>query len=236
MCIARAILAAERTSVIKNDPHLGAPDPKAGRDGWIEQIFSMAITGYKLSKIDEAFDNITFVNFNYDRCIEHYIYFALQRIGLTTEAAARIVTRLQIIRPYGGLGSIIPGEKQYLGFGSAAGDYFTLVDRIRTFAESEIMHDGDVLLKALSSASLIVFLGFGFHVQNIDLLALEKPHAVDGLKILATTFKVNHAVIPELKSAIATTLRVGLDRVETYPMTASEIVKELRIKINLMLR
>ena len=59
MCIMRYILAAERNSAIKIDTSLGTPTPNAGREGWIEQIFSMAITGYKLSQIKKAFENIT---------------------------------------------------------------------------------------------------------------------------------------------------------------------------------
>src|ERR1700722_7703616 len=69
ICITRSILKAEQSCGLKFDPNIGKPDPNAGREGWIEQIFSMAITGLKLSEIPGAFKNITFVNFNYDRCI-----------------------------------------------------------------------------------------------------------------------------------------------------------------------
>ncbi|MDF0581268.1 hypothetical protein [Bradyrhizobium yuanmingense] len=236
MCIMRYILAAERKSTIKIDPDTGTIDPKAGREGWIEQIFSMAITGYKLKDIKHAFERITFVNFNYDRCIEHYLYHALQRIGISTEDAGGIVSKLNIIRPYGGLGSIVPGQKDHLSFGGGATtDLFTMLGRIRTFTESEVLHDKHELSKALSSASLIMFLGFGFHAQNLELLALTKPHSVRDLKVLATTFAVHEANIPELKLAIGRTCRTDPERVETFHMTASEMLTKLRMKINLAL-
>jgi hypothetical protein len=71
-----------------NDPRSGKRVPAdvghlpsdAGKDGWIEQMFSMAITGLKQSEFrKKAFAQVTFINFNYDRCIEHYIFWALQR-------------------------------------------------------------------------------------------------------------------------------------------------------------
>jgi hypothetical protein len=70
----------------------------AGRDGWIEQLFSIAIANHKLSELQNAFNNVTFVNFNYDRCIEQYLFWSLQRIGVPQADAVDIVGRLSIIR------------------------------------------------------------------------------------------------------------------------------------------
>ena len=234
MCIMRYILAAERNSAIKIDTRLGTPTPDAGREGWIEQIFSMAITGYKLSQIKMAFKNVTFINFNYDRCIEHYIYFALQRLGLSPDDAGEIVRDLNIIRPYGGLGSIFPGNEPHLSFGGTLGaDPFSTLGRIRTFTESEVLHDKDILFRALTDASLIMFLGFGFHAQNLELLTLDDPFNV---RVFTTTYGIHDPNIAELKTEIGRTLQTGAARVETFPMTASEILTKLRLKINLALR
>jgi hypothetical protein len=51
ICIMRSILKAERNSTLKTDGMTGGLPTDAGRDGWIQQIFSMAITGFKLSEI-----------------------------------------------------------------------------------------------------------------------------------------------------------------------------------------
>ena len=235
MCIIRSILKAEGKSELRNQAEtLERPAADAGRNGWIEQIFSMAITGFKLSEIELAFRNLTFVNFNYDRCIEQYLYWSLQRVRLSPAKSAEIVRNLNIIRPYGGLGSILSGEPSHLPFGGGhSAELFTMVGRIRTFTESEALHDAVELSKALSTASMVIFLGFGFHPQNLRLLALDKPHLVREVKVLATTFDVHDAVIPELRAAIAKCLRVAADRVETHPMKASEILKRLRIKIEM---
>jgi hypothetical protein len=97
ICIMRSILKAERNSALKIQPK-GQPEPDAGRDGWIEQIFSMAITNLKLSEIKHAFKRITFINFNYDRCIEHYLFWSLQRIGISSNDAIETVQNLNVIK------------------------------------------------------------------------------------------------------------------------------------------
>jgi len=83
-----------------------------------------------------------------------------------------------------------------------------MVGRIRTFTESEAMHDAGVLTEAISAASMIIFLGFGFHPQNLRLLALEEPHPIRSVKVLATAFDVHDAVVPELRAAIGNTTAI----------------------------
>jgi hypothetical protein len=124
-CIMRAILTAERESALKIDTSTGRPDPTAGRDGWIEQIFSMAITGFRLSEIKHAFERITFINFNYDRCIEHYIYWALVRLRISEEDAKQTIQSLNVIRPYGSLGSIFAGRNFCLSEAALPGIFST---------------------------------------------------------------------------------------------------------------
>jgi hypothetical protein len=234
ICIIRSILKAERNSTLKVDGRIGQPPLDAGRDGWIEQIFSMAITGLKLSDITHAFKRITFINFNYDRCIEHYVFWSLQRLGLSSGDAGETIQNLKIIRPYGTLGSVVPGVPSFLGFGAPPpSDPFGMISRIRTFTESDALHDKEKLSSALVGASLIVFLGFGFHPQNLKLLTLPPDQQLRTAKVLATVSGVHEANLPELKSILGSALRVDGDMVATYDMTAAEILQKLRMKITM---
>jgi hypothetical protein len=209
LCIMRSILQGERNSDLKIQPDMGRPKPDAGRNGWIEQIFSMAISGFKLSEIKHAFKRITFINFNYDRCIEHYLFWSLQRLGLSGDDASETIQNLNIIRPYGSLGSILPGTPAFLQFGSPPHpNLFDMVSRIRTFTESDALHDKEKLSNALIGASLVIFLGFGFHPQNLKLLALPPDQQLRRSKVLATVFGVHGANLPELTSTIRGALRV----------------------------
>jgi hypothetical protein len=234
VCILRAILKAERNSSLRLSPETGELPQQAGRDGWIEHIFSMAITGFRHSELKSAFKNITFVNFNYDRCIEHYLYWSLIRLDVNSNDAAEIVDGLNIIRPYGSLGSILPGRES-LPFGAPSHpNFFQITNRIRTFTESDAIHDKSALETSLQKASMILYLGFGFHPQNLDLLTFPaEGRASIPAKILATVFEVDEANLPELKDALAERQLIHASGVETHPMTASEILTKLRMKINM---
>jgi hypothetical protein len=234
ICIMRSILKAERDSPLKNQTMLGQPSPDAGKDGWIEQIFSMAITGLKLSEIKHAFNRITFINFNYDRCIEHYLFWSLQRVGLSSDDASETIKNLNIIRPYGTLGSVVHGTPTFLMFGAPPpADLFGAIGRIRTFTESDALHDQKTLSNVLYEASLIAFLGFGFHPQNLKLLTLPSDKQLRRAKVLATVLGVHEANLPELTSTLHSGLRVDGSLVETHAMTASEILQKLRMKITM---
>jgi hypothetical protein len=230
MCIMRSILKAEGASTIRLSERTAKPAHESGRDGWVEQIFSMAISGLKQSQMEFAFDKLTFVNFNYDRCLEHYVYWALRRIGLEEDRSVDIVRDLKIIRPYGGLGSILSTENDFVAYGGAT-DLFKAIPRIRTFTESDAIHDGSKLEVAIRDAHLVMFLGFGFHAQNMDLLKV-RPAA--HRRVMATVKKVH----PENKIAIAAEIRSKLscedpNKIELHDMTAPEMLRELRPKIQL---
>lgn len=228
MCIIRSILKAERNSSIAYSQQNGRVDDGAGRDGWIEQFFSMAISGLKKSEIHSAFKNITFVNFNYDRCIEHYLKVALQRIGISEGDSSHIVSELKMIRPYGGIGSPLPSSPDQAPFGANV-DPVRAIERIRTYTESEALHGSSHLEKALHDAELVIFLGFGFHAQNLSLLQLPAPRRK---RVMATVKKVHEANKTDIVDALTQRLRTtAREMVELYDMTAPELLRELRLKI-----
>lgn len=229
--IVRSILKAEAGSSLALSDRNGRLDDDRGRDGWIEQLFSMAITGLKKSELDRAFDKITFVNFNYDRCIEHYLFWSLQRIGLTDKHAEEIVSRLKMIRPYGSVGSVSTKSRQHLQYGASSVDPFHVIPRIRTYTESEALHDRAELEDSLFNAGLILILGFGFHAQNLQLLELSDPNTPT--QVMATVKKVHPENLNDISNAVAERLRINRADVELYDMTAPEMLRELRLKITM---
>jgi hypothetical protein len=73
-----------------------------------------------------------------------------------------------------------------------------------------------------------LFLGFGFHAQNLSLLQLDQPN--EG-HVIATVKKINMANRDDLRNAVARTLRIGGTEIELFDMTAPELLSELRLKI-----
>ncbi|MCK1584291.1 hypothetical protein IVB03_33310 [Bradyrhizobium sp. 168] len=236
-CIIRSILKAERNSALKFSPDTGRLPDSAGKDGWIEQVLSIAIAGLRHAQFPEAFKKVTFVNFNYDRCLEHYLFWSFQRLGLSADEATKIVDGLTIIRPYGTVGSVLDGRLDHVPFGDGSRlDVFNMLDRIRTFTESDALHDKEQLERLLSEAFMCVFLGFGFHKQNLDLLARSKNlQKTEVPRILATIYKVHDGNLPALTTALADRLRVNNPRIELLPMKAPELLQELRLRLTLVL-
>jgi hypothetical protein len=227
ICIIREILAAERRCPL----HLR---PETRNDGWIEELFSMAIDGPKRADLPGAFGKVTIINFNYDRRLEHYLYWSLQRIGLSVQEATAIVSKLSIIRPYGTIGSILPEAPDFVQFGAAAERVNVphAIKRIRTYTESPL-HDPKTIRTAMASAAMYVFLGFGFHRQNLELLSVLEvmPVRSDRTDILATVVGVDRAIIDGLRRSLEATVKVHFDRIVPLDKTATQMLRDLRLGI-----
>jgi hypothetical protein len=231
VCIIRSILKAEGNSNLVLSRETGRLSDSAGRDGWIEQMFSMAVSNLKQSELRYAFNNITFINFNYDRCLEQYLLWSLQRLGVDEGTSAEVVEGLKIIRPYGTLGSSLPGRPTYLAYGYGGHvNTFDLVSRIRTYTESAL-HDKQQLEQIVLNAGLFVILGFGFHPQNLDLLAVSQNVANrERTRLMATVRGIHQANLDVLRSKLQGALRIG-DLIELHSMTTPEMLQQLRMKI-----
>jgi hypothetical protein len=92
LAIAHYILDAERRSPLAGKQRLAASDT------WLATFISMALSGLEQREVSRAFENVTIINFNYDRTIETYLYSALQRRGgISSEEAKHCVTELKVI-------------------------------------------------------------------------------------------------------------------------------------------
>ncbi|MEX1059599.1 MAG: hypothetical protein WED13_01105 [Methyloceanibacter sp.] len=174
----QAILKAERNSSLKRVPELGGPDI-ARCEAWAYQFLKMVLSSATFDEIKSLFKNLTVVNFNYDRCFEHYLYWALQSFASAPpEDAVEIVANLNVIRPYGDLGKLDWDQR---GKGTPFGgrDYhgvvlFEWAKGIRTYTEQDESDVPVQIEQALTDAELILILGFGFHEQNVQLLRPKK--------------------------------------------------------------
>lgn len=164
--IAHAISLAESDSLLSADNGSQFEVRKAD-ETWIWTFAKALMNGVRAEEVDRIGENITIICFNYDRCIEHYLEYALRRgfHDLTAEKAREIVGRINIIHPYGWLGDL---EKFPYG---AARQFPQMAENIITWSES--IRDPEIVSKmknAIETASQLVFLGFGFAAQNMDLL------------------------------------------------------------------
>jgi hypothetical protein len=194
--IAWEILKAERTSNLYNNDDPNFISHASRHEAWTEQFLGMAISAVKRDCIWDVFSNVTIIKFNYDRTLEHYLYSALQRrFEVSEKDSVRAISQLHIIRPYGTVRPL-PWQKEQINrveFGYDISNDFdqlhNISERIRTYTEQitepELQH---ALTQAVNNAKQVVFLGFGYHQQNMRLIS---PSTQVGRYVLATVFGID---------------------------------------------
>jgi hypothetical protein len=143
-------------------------------DAWFVKLMRVLGPDVPVKHVEGLFDNVMFIIFNYDRCLEHFLIHALQALyGIAPEAAKKIVASVSIVHPYGTVGDL---ERVPFGGGSDNDpNYFQLASQIKTYTEQ--IEDGDIvdtMHDMMQSAECIVFLGFAYAEQNMDLLKPKK--------------------------------------------------------------
>jgi hypothetical protein len=205
IAIVQTILDAEKGSDISIERKVHPPtfknEPKA-YGSWLTELFTVLRDGVIEAKnLDKIFDNLTIINFNYDRCIEHYLFHLMQRLypskgeGYVTEL---INAKLKVVHPYGVVGKL-PWQSKVdaVRFGGEenGNDLGKLSEHIRTYNEEvDDKEKINEIRKAIEEARRMVFLGFHFHKQNVELLSPDKdqPDYSGGAVVVYAT-QVNRA-------------------------------------------
>lgn len=236
LAVVSTIVEKERSSWLFVDPR-GPHDIDYARIGhtWFPAFFRLLHDGINISSLARLFENVSFINFNYDRCIEHYLYDALKRhYWLDDEKAAELMQSCKIYRPYGKVGKL-PWQRTdpspiTVAFGSARCDLISTASQIKTFGESLAANDEiDAAKEAIAGAERIVFLGCAFHQQNVELIT--PGHACPTKRIFATTFGVSESdrlVIDEQLRSLVRSLNAT---VALKPMKCSEFFKEFQMTL-----
>lgn len=183
--IVKCILEAENTSKLAIDGrHSPIPrlDCSSVADTWIGALFRTLQRRCDKNGVRHFFTNCNMIVFNYDRCIEQYFEHAIsQHYHISLDEARAIVAEASIIHVYGTVGALpgySPKRDECVPFGGTDVNLIEVSQRIRTYADQM---SGDSAAKAISGfmndAEVLVFLGFAFHPQNLDLLHIrERRH------------------------------------------------------------
>lgn len=146
----------------------------SSKSSWLYELFAILNEGLRKEDYSKMFKETKFVVFNYDRCIERYIYLALVHIGgCSPNEAEDIVKEIPIVHIYGSLGPIGQSDDAIL-YGKGESRLSEIWNKIRTFTESA---DEKILFDArnlIHSSEAIVFLGFAFDDLNLKAI-FDKP-------------------------------------------------------------
>ena len=213
LAIATVILGKEHESVLgrqkfpEHDDHVQMADLNAQwtKSSWYFPLMRLITTARTLEDLPDLFSNVAFIVFNYDRCLEHFLKNAIRAyFNVTAEVAGQTMRNLQIVHPYGQLGWLswqeAPSNEMSNGFGVLNENLFSVSQCIRTFTESR---DEGIVSRAkemVRSAHTLVFLGFGFVPQNVEMLTDDKGSTVQ--RVFATALGIGDTDIPILMGRI----------------------------------
>jgi hypothetical protein len=183
--IAYAILSSERKCALRpTQVGYNASDLKRLDKTWMFDFFKMISKPSNSQNPEDIFKNISIINFNYDRCLEQFLISAIGKLyNIEVAEAARLVRDADIVHPYGQVGDlpVIRPTEDSVEFGDNTG--FQSITRasnlIKTYTEQVNSEVTTRIKNMINNCTRVVFLGFGFHRQNIDLLSIAgqgQPH------------------------------------------------------------
>jgi hypothetical protein len=180
-----AFLVGERVCAVFVHPRRDrrCPDFKALSATWHNSFMQLLTENCRLDDVADRFKKLVLVVFNYDRCIEHYLYHALQEFyGVPDSTAATLLKELTIYHPYGKVGELPWAQRgpTTVDFGGRAGGkhLLDLARQIKTFTEGTDPQSSDIrqIRKHYLDSSVVLFLGFAYHKLNLSVLQSKRGH------------------------------------------------------------
>lgn len=201
LAIVRSILNAERLSRLYFDESkLGSKmNLSALKETWYRSFFQLLTENCTVSDLKDRFKSIALIIFNYDRCVEHFLYFALQDYyGISANEAAEIINSINIYHPYGNVGNLPWADGDgVMEFGAepTPKQILELSQKIKTFTEGTDPRSSEILEihKHVSVAHRLVFMGFAFHKLNMQLITPKNVNSGNKtfVKCFATTYRIS---------------------------------------------
>jgi hypothetical protein len=230
IAIAACLIRAEGRSNLKPRPGKMI-DLAAVENSWLGRLFKFVmVPGVSNASIQQIFAQVSFVVFNYDRCIEHYFQHAIASYFMVDlSRAADIVKHLRIVHPYGDLGALHSTDTN-VSFGheyqpetyEAGAAIHAMSQRLRTFTESKKAQGADAR-DLIRNARRVVFLGFGFGEQNVELLRSDASIVQD---TRATGMGLSKSNQREVQRRISTIIARGFDLGDLHECDCTTLIND----------
>lgn len=221
--IAASILEAEKRSSIYVDQH-SAVNFGGVKDTWHRTFVKILLENVQRKDLSKIFENVSFITFNYDRCIEHYLVHALSNyLRMPLDQAYELTNLLTIIHPYGQVGRLPwqTGKSPPHAFGAEPDDrtILSVYPHIRTFTER--VEDDKLIEKMrqmIFDAAHVVYLGFSFGRMNMEMM--EVLDAGVRKEVIATTLGISKSNGQHVDRMIRTSLSSATDKVDSISLEA----------------
>lgn len=208
---------------------------------WYGKFFQIIKANANLEEFKKRLSTVRVISFNYDRTLQFFLLHAIRNFYNCTLGEAWVVMRsLKIYYPYGYLGDIyneFGGGQIEFGQIHWNGDFSKVAKNIVTFSESLDDLDGSVdgIRESILVAKNLVFLGFAFHPQNLDILFDDKVYMHNkGLgrigndnTLYATVYEMSGSNVESIRQRLSSSLgMMELDSIKLEGRASHELLKE----------
>jgi hypothetical protein len=229
LAIAACLIEAERKSKLAAKP--GARIKLAAAEKvWLRPFFHIVAEGVKATNLEAIFENVTFIVFNYDRCIEQFLEQAISgRFFVDIQRAREIVRKhCRIVHPYGSLARLGAGTVG-MEFGTrlieaahhSSDAVIGMAENLRTFTEANTGKESEVIDGFLQEADRAIFLGSAFHRQNMQLLTTTNSSVKE---YRATVYGLSESNQREVRLALRDVFRGAAPTGDFYNDTCATLV------------
>ncbi len=186
-CIAMSLMPLEFRS------SLFAPsDPN---EDWLSYLFAEMVSQCANLEAFVKNNHVSFVTFNYDRSIEHFLTVRLMAsFGWPAEVVSEALKAIPIVHVYGSLGPYNYDQAKPLDT-IPLGQLQTAISSLKLIHEADAeTHELNSARSLIQSAEALIILGFGFHPENVKRIGLvESRRPKTGRLNEATRFGVTGA-------------------------------------------
>ena len=200
-------------------------DRKYNRQDWIEYLFHKMfdLAKWELEKFKEL--PFYFINFNYDNLLEQKLFeFLVLNKGVDIEEAEGFVVDFFSKKMRHVYGKIDQWSRDLYGSKS-----FVSPNQIKIIGERLESTDKKILEIYLKEADEIIFLGFGFHFDNIKILPFSRSPHLNGGSIstffYGTTKGMGNSEISDIRKYLTQHGFGSVDFYETKVNTANNNVE-----------
>lgn len=203
---------------------------------WYLPFAQLLMSGISRSNAAEAFRRIRFIIFNYDRCLEQFLWMALQAYyDISAEEAAIILSDVDFLHPYGSLGPLPWQTSDHrnavaLGGGEAP-NFWQIGSGIRTFTESVESSLEPRIKDAIQRANTILLLGFGYLDQNVQLLTPYADQQAE--RVITSAYGVSQYDQTVISSVMKSFSKPYSADCMIEPGTCREVFNNFRLRLSL---
>lgn len=191
--IATLISRAEKATRLFVPNRIHKPNFQALSQSWLGQLWPMINKGGAAQIDEKGLEGFEFLTFNYDRCIEQFLFLAFTDFyRMPVEAAVELVETVKIRHVYGSLGGALPRQNGLpFGYEELSDQRIRAAHQIKTYSEQLEETDLQDIGHMLGRADRIIFLGFSFAPMNTELLASACTQSASLKQIFGTAYKMS---------------------------------------------